>query len=86
VDPENPENPVDPEAPTEPEEPAEPEKLIGTITASALNIRSDAGTGNAVVGTYYQGKQVEILEQKQVGNTTWGRTDQGWISLQYVQF
>ena len=27
---------------------------------------------------------MEILEQKTVGGTVWGRIDQGWISMDYV--
>lgn len=58
---------------------------VKTVTADSLNIRSGAGTSNAKVGTYTRGAQVTILETKLVGSTLWGRTDRGWISLDYVK-
>lgn len=58
--------------------------MTGTVTASALYIRSAAGTGSAIRGTYAQGTRVEILETKTVNGTPWGRTDKGWICLSYV--
>ena len=61
-------------------------KLIGTVTASALNIRKDAGTGCTVVGKLYKGEKVEILEKKTVSGDVWGRCSKGWICLDYVQF
>lgn len=61
-------------------------KKVGTVTASALNIRSGAGTGYTVVGKLYKGEKVEILETKVVSGTTWGRCAKGWVSLDYVQF
>lgn len=56
----------------------------GTVTADGLNIRSGPGTGYASVGSYNSGDDVEILEQFTYGNTTWGCTSKGWISLSYV--
>ena len=61
-------------------------KQIGKVTASALNIRSGAGTGYSVVGKLYKGETVEILEKKTVDGTTWGKYSKGWVSLDYVQF
>lgn len=61
-------------------------KQIGKVTASALNIRSGAGTGYSVVGKLYKGETVEILEKKTVDGTTWGKCSKGWVSLDYVQF
>lgn len=58
--------------------------MTGTVTASALYIRSAAGTGSAVRGTYAQGTRVEILETKTLNGTPWGRTDKGWICMAYV--
>lgn len=56
-----------------------------TVTAASLNIRSGAGTSNAKVGSYPRGTQVKILETAKVGSTLWGRTNKGWISLDYVR-
>lgn len=55
-----------------------------TITGSGLNIRQGPGTGYDVVGSYNSGDKVTILEQFTIGNTTWGCTNKGWISMQYV--
>lgn len=58
----------------------------GIITASSvLNIRSGAGTAHTISGFYNRGDIVAILEEKQVGGDTWGRTDKGWISMSFVQ-
>lgn len=56
----------------------------GTVTADGLNIRSGPGTGYGAVGSYNSGDHVDILEQFTYGNTTWGCTSKGWISLDYV--
>ena len=58
----------------------------GTITASKLNIRQSTSTTSEAVGSYLKGDVVEILEQKTVDGTTWGRTNKGWISMKYVSF
>ncbi len=80
------------EAPTQPTEPQQPEvqqpqtsAVMGTVKVSdTLRIRSGPSTGYAVAGYLYNGNRVQILEQKQVGATVWGRIDRGWISLDYV--
>ena len=54
----------------------------GTVTAENLNIRKEASSSSEDVGNYTKGTEVTILEVK--GN--WGRTDKGWISLNYVSF
>jgi uncharacterized protein YgiM (DUF1202 family) len=59
--------------------------FVGTITADALCIRKGPGTGNVVVGSYQRGQTVTILEQTRVGITLWGRTDKGWICMDYVK-
>lgn len=66
--------------------PSTANQITGTVISnSALNIRSGAGTNYGVVGSYARGTKVTILEQKNVGNTPWGRTNKGWISLNYVR-
>ena len=82
--------PAPTEAPTEvPTEPA-PElptipATMGTITAGKLNIRSGAGSENDEVGTYVNGDRVEIIETKTVGDTLWGHTGRGWVSMGFVR-
>ena len=57
----------------------------GTITgkvstSNGLNIRQEPSTTGAVVGNYDDGTTITILEIKD----GWGRTDQGWVSLNHV--
>lgn len=59
--------------------------FTATITADALRIRKGPGTGNTIVGAYEQDETVTILELAQVGVTLWGRTDKGWICMDYVK-
>ncbi len=70
---------------TPPEDDTTATNLTGVTTADSLNIRKGAGTGYAKVGTYPKGSKVVILEKKLVGTSTWGRTDKGWISMNYVK-
>lgn len=52
----------------------------GVVTASEMNIRSQASTNSDIVGTATYGTRVTILEK----SNGWGRTNQGWLSLNYV--
>ena len=76
-------------APTEPGENKDPgaatESSKGVITATELYIRKEASANSKSVGSYVKGDVVTILETKKVGNDTWGRTNQGWISMKYVK-
>ncbi len=56
----------------------------GTVIGNGLNIRSGAGTDYPAVGTLNYGDRVTILEEKVVGDTTWGKIANGWISLGFV--
>ncbi len=51
---------------------------------SVLRVRSGPGTSYGVAGYLYNNNQVTITEQTTVGSTTWGKTDKGWISMEYV--
>lgn len=56
----------------------------GVVVANGLNVRTGPGTDNKSTTSYNYGTRVNILEQVKVGNTTWGATKDGWISLDYV--
>ena len=56
-----------------------------TVTTDGLNIRAGAGTNYDKVGTYNKGDEVMIYEQTIVKDRPWGRTDRGWICLEYVK-
>ena len=60
--------------------------LTGTVyNTNVLRVRKAAGVNHAQVGTLTEGTVVIITETTKVGNTTWGKIDQGWISLYYVK-
>ena len=92
TEPETTEKPTEPETtekPTEPEttaKPTEPEKVMGTVISNAvLNVRSGPGTAYSVVKTLKPKAQVQILEQKTVGSMIWGKTPDGWVSMEYIK-
>ena len=58
--------------------------VVRTVTEN-LNIRAGAGTSYESIGKYTKGTQVIITAQTTVGSTVWGRTDKGWISMDYVK-
>lgn len=74
--------PEETEAPTE--EPTEP-GVTKTVTSNTLNIRSGAGTKNEKVGSYKKGDVITIYEETKVGGQMWGRTDKGWVCMDYVK-
>ena len=49
-----------------------------------LNVRTGPGTNYPMVSTLSKGTMINIYEQKLVNGMTWGRIDQGWVSLNYV--
>lgn len=55
---------------------------VGAVvtTEKPLNIRAEASARSAVVGSYEPGTAITILERKD----GWGRTDRGWIFMDYV--
>ena len=59
--------------------------LSGVITATELRIRSGPGTGFEVVGSYNYGDAVVILERQTANDIEWGKTNLGWISMNYVK-
>ena len=56
----------------------------GIVEVDGLNIRSGPGTGYGSVGSLNSGARVSILEQFTFNGVTWGCTDKGWISMEYV--
>ena len=56
--------------------------IYGTVIGcEVLNVRADAGAGNAWVGSLKKGDRVEVLEQVTVGEKVWGRCDLGWFCI-----
>lgn len=54
--------------------------IKGIINTAELNIRKEPTTDSDRVGGYVYGNRVTITETKD----GWGKTDKGWISLNYV--
>ena len=52
---------------------------------NTLNVRSGAGTHFPKVTSLKKDTKVEIVEYTKVGNATWGRTHEGWVSLYYIK-
>ncbi len=72
---------------TQPEEtkPAEPKIWTGVVKVNDyLRVRSGPSTADKVVGYLSAKEKVTITEKTTVGSMTWGKTEKGWISLDYV--
>lgn len=50
-----------------------------------VNVRSDAGTDNQIVGALPDGTQVDLYETKYVNGIRWGRCKTGWFCLTYAE-
>ena len=95
------EAPVETEAPTEaPTEavvtPPTHDIVKGTVAANNLNVRSNPSTDSTVLSQLPVDLDIDILEQRTVGDTNWGRIGEmtlpngtkingGWINLHYVK-
>ena len=56
-----------------------------TVTYNGyLNVRSDPGVGNKIVGGFAKNDTVNIYEIRTVNGHRWGRTSSGWICLTYT--
>lgn len=57
------------------------------VTASALNIRKDAGTANAIIGVIRDKGVYTIVAEKTVSGQKWGKlkSGAGWICLAYTK-
>lgn len=73
---------------TEPptEAPTEPSVLMGTVNTDRLNVREEPDINVFVIRQLAIGTRVEILEEKILDGVHWGRIEDGWINLRYVDF
>lgn len=58
--------------------------VVKTVSTDLLNVRANAGTGEKKVGNYHRGNLIVILEQTTVNGADWGRTDLGWVAMEYL--
>jgi len=76
-----------PSTPTTPESGTPTENTACTVTGTAVNVRSGAGTTNPVIGTVRKGDAITIVETAMVGTVKWGKLSTGgWISLSYTNY
>ncbi len=58
----------------------------GTVKVSDyLNVRSGPGTSYSILTYLNPGTKVTITETRTVGATVWGKTEKGWVSMDYIQ-
>ena len=72
---------IDPEPYLDKDYPVEEPIATGTVTASALRIRADAGTEYDTLGLLNRGEKVKICRTEANGDRVWGRISGGWICL-----
>lgn len=54
------------------------------VNTGSLNVRSAAGVRNTLVTTLKQGTAVTVYEQTTKDGALWGRIDQGWVAMSYI--
>lgn len=57
---------------------------IVSNTYTGVNVRTAPGTGNPSLGKIPAGTTINIYETKKHGAADWGRTDKGWVCMDYV--
>ncbi len=81
-----PENPDQPENPSEPDEPSTEVMYTGSVRGTyALRVRTGPGTNYAEITRLTYGVKVNIYEIRKVNNLRWGRIDNGWVCLTYIE-
>lgn len=67
------------EAPTEPEFP-----MKGIVNTDRLNVREKPDINEFVIKQLAVGTEIEVLEIKILDAIPWGRIEDGWVNLRYV--
>ena len=59
----------------------------GTVVncSTGVNIRSAAGTANALIGVAPVGSRVTVTERVTVNGFYWGHIDRGWVCMDYIK-
>jgi len=57
-----------------------------TVTSGGVNNRIGPGTNYAKQGTYTKGEQLVLTAVQKGGNYNWGKSEKGWIALQYTDY
>lgn len=66
------------------ETPTEPLIVWGTVNTDRLNVRKEPYMDARVFRQLSVNTRIEILEQKILDGTPWGRIEAGWVNLKYV--
>ena len=68
----------------------DPESIIDpitvTVTSGGVNNRIGPGTKYATNGKYTKGEELVLTAVQKGGNYTWGKSEKGWIALQYTDY
>ena len=72
------------EAPTTAPTETTPPSVWGTVNTNNLNIRTSPSSTSSILGQFDAGTRVEILEQQTTDGVNWGRLEQGWVNLLFV--
>lgn len=59
-------------------------RLTGTVNTGELMIRSAPGTDSKAIGSYASGDKIVITELRSVSYVPWGKTEKGWVCMNYV--
>ena len=80
------EEPSAPEGAQKPDSGKTPEGAQSGVIANnpVVNVRTGPGVGNALATQLNSGTRVTVYETTVVDNATWGRIDQGWVYMFYV--
>lgn len=70
---------------TEPTKETKPKGMPGVVAGDSVNIRFGPGTNYGSNSTLSTGTQVYIQDVDLKGTLPWGKTEEGWICLNYVQ-
>lgn len=73
------------EAPTEPTKETTPKGMPGVVAGDSVNVRSGPSLKYDANKTLSSGDPVYILDVDLKGTMPWGKTEDGWICLDYVQ-
>ena len=73
------------EAPTEETKETIPQGLPGVVAGEAVNVRVGPGTNHNTIASLPIGTKVYIQEVNLKTALPWGKIDEGWICLNYVQ-
>ncbi len=68
-------------------EPGDPIDTVQvTVTGSRVNLRTGPDTSYSLVATVSRGQTLSITRVCNTGGVLWGKSDRGWICLQYTDY